>query len=177
VAAAVLSSAALPDSPAVAVLADGAGHRCALPTAYVVSFDSGTVTPIRTRSNTAGPPITVGSSPVVIAITPDGRTAYVANGLYGTVTPIHTRTNTAGPPIHVGQYPFAIAITPDGRTAYVANEDSGTVTPIHTRTNTAGPPVHVGRRPIIIAITPGQRIGYAHPAGAKQLVSAQGLGT
>jgi YVTN family beta-propeller protein len=101
----------------------------------------------------------------------------VANGLYGTVTPIHTRTNTAGPPIHVGQYPFAIAITPDGRTAYVANEDSGTVTPIHTRTNTAGPPVHVGRRPIIIAITPGQRIGYAHPAGAKQLVSAQGLGT
>lgn len=66
---------------------------------------------------------------------------------------------------------------PDGRTAYVANEHSGTVTPIHTRTNTAEPPIHVGRRPIGITITPGQRIGYAHPAGAKQSVSTQDLGT
>ena len=54
VAAAVLSSAALPGSPAAAVPADGAGHRCALPTAYVVNFYLGTVTPIRTRTNTPG---------------------------------------------------------------------------------------------------------------------------
>ena len=40
---------------------------------------SGTVTPIATATNTAGPPITVGSEPRAIAITPDGKTAYVAN--------------------------------------------------------------------------------------------------
>ena len=33
-------------------------------TAYVANFGSGTVTPIATATNTAGPPITVGSEPV-----------------------------------------------------------------------------------------------------------------
>ena len=37
------------------------------------------MTPIATATNTAGPPITVGSGPDAIAITPDGKTAYVAN--------------------------------------------------------------------------------------------------
>jgi YVTN family beta-propeller protein len=73
---------------------------------------SGTATPIATATNTAGPPITVGSRPFTIVITPDGRTAYVANGASGTVTPIATATNTAGPPITVGSGPFGIAMTP-----------------------------------------------------------------
>jgi DNA-binding beta-propeller fold protein YncE len=38
-------------------------------TAYVAS-DSGTVTPIATRTNTPGPPITVGGNPFAIVITP-----------------------------------------------------------------------------------------------------------
>ena len=38
----------------------------------------GTVTPIATATNTAGTPITVGSDPDAIAITPDGKTAYVS---------------------------------------------------------------------------------------------------
>src|ERR1019366_7975036 len=48
-------------------------------TAYVANNGAGTVTPIATATNTAGTPITVGSQPTVIAITPDGKTAYVAN--------------------------------------------------------------------------------------------------
>jgi YVTN family beta-propeller protein len=94
-------------------------------TAYVTNSGSGTVTPIGTATNTAGPPITVGTGPGAIAITPDGKTVYVANQLSGTVTPIATATNTAGPPITTGGIPFAIAITPDGKTAYVTNLDSG----------------------------------------------------
>jgi DNA-binding beta-propeller fold protein YncE len=41
-------------------------------TAYVVNFNngSGTVTPIRTATNTALKPVKVGSGPVAIAITP-----------------------------------------------------------------------------------------------------------
>jgi DNA-binding beta-propeller fold protein YncE len=69
------------------------------------------VTPITTATNTAGPPITVGQTPVAVAITPDGKTAYVVNAS-GTVTPITTATNTAGPPITVGRDPDAIAIAP-----------------------------------------------------------------
>ncbi len=111
--------------------------------AYVANAGSGTVTPIRTATNTPLPPIKVGRGPDFIAITPDGKSAYVANGNYqrGTVTPIRTATNTALPPVKTGRTPVAIAITPDGKTAYVANFDSGTVTPIRTATNTALPPI------------------------------------
>jgi YVTN family beta-propeller protein len=78
--------------------------------AYVIYQNSGTVTPIRTATNTALKPIKVGAFPVAIAITPDGRTAYVVSD-GGTVTPIRTATNTALTPIKVGRLPFAIAIT------------------------------------------------------------------
>jgi DNA-binding beta-propeller fold protein YncE len=104
-------------------------------TAYVAS-DSGTVTPIVTRTNTAERPIAANGNPGGIAITPDGKTVYAVGGS-GTVTPIATRTNTAGPAISVGLGPENIAITPDGKTAYVTNWGSGTVTPIATRTGTA----------------------------------------
>src|SRR5437588_9515351 len=43
-------------------------------TAYVANVGSNTVTRIATASNTGGTPITVGSAPLGIAITPDGTT-------------------------------------------------------------------------------------------------------
>src|SRR5450755_4339418 len=88
-------------------------------TAYVANEAPGTVTPIGTATNTAGPPIRLSSNPYAIAITPNSKTAYVAQYLAGTVTPITTATNTAGPPIPAGNSPWAIAITPNGKTAYV----------------------------------------------------------
>ena len=124
-----------------------------------LNASSGTVTPITTATNTAGPPIPVGNDPYAIAITPDGKTAYVANAGSGTVTPIATATNTAGAPIPVGKDPYVIAITPDGKTAYVTNYNSGTVTPIATATNTAGPPIPTGK-PTAIAITPDGKTAY-----------------
>ncbi len=48
------------------------GRALSKGTAYVVNGGSGTVTPIATATNTAGPPIPVGSDPGVIAISPDG---------------------------------------------------------------------------------------------------------
>jgi YVTN family beta-propeller protein len=130
------------------------------PTAFVVNYGSGTVTPVDLASKRAGPPIKVGNGPRAIAITPGGRTAYVANSGSGTVTPISTVTGRAGRPIRVGRDPRAIAITPGGRTAYVANSGSGTVTPISTVTGRAGRPIRVGRDPRAIAITPGGRTAY-----------------
>src|SRR5690348_2261223 len=119
-------------------------------TAYVLSSTvlgggSGTVTPIRTATNTALKPIAVGQDPRAMAITPDGATIYVTNYQSGTVTPIRTATGTALAPIRVGGNPWAIAIAPDGKTAYVADTQSGTVTPIRTATNTALAPIRVGR--------------------------------
>ena len=78
------------------------------------------MTPIRTATNTALPPIKTRphSEPEAIAITPDGKTAYAR---HRPVTPIRTATNTALPPVRAGNDPFGIAITPDGKTAYVVN--------------------------------------------------------
>jgi len=134
-------------------------------TAYVLSSTvlgggSGTVTPIRTATNTALKPITVGQDPRAMAITPDGATIYVTNYQSGTVTPIRTATGTALAPIRVGGNPWAIAITPDGKTAYVADTQPGTVTPIRTATNTTLAPIRVGRYPQTIAITPDGRTAY-----------------
>ena len=138
-----------------AALAIRQARRARRVTAYVVSGRIGApglVTPVRTASNTAGPPITVGPGPFDIAITPNGKTAYVLNFNGDTVTPIRTATNTAGPPITVGNEPFGIAITPNGKTAYVTG-GTDSVTPTRTATNTAGPPITVGIAPNAIAIT------------------------
>jgi YVTN family beta-propeller protein len=78
----------------------------------VINDDPSTVTPINIATDKAGPPIQVGSSPVDIAITPNGKTAYVVNSASGTVTPVDTATNTAGSRIDVGGSPYAIVITP-----------------------------------------------------------------
>ena len=90
-------------------------------TAYVTNLNSNSVTPIDTATNTAGTAIAVGSGPVGVAITPDGKTAYVVNEESDSVTPIDTATNTAGTEITVGSSPIGVAITPDGKTAYVTN--------------------------------------------------------
>ena len=75
-------------------------------TVYVVNQGSGTVTPIRTATNTAGKEINVGRDPYDIAITPNGRTAYVTHVATvppGIVTPIHLATGTVGKPIKFGR--------------------------------------------------------------------------
>jgi len=134
-------------------------------TAYVANFDSDSVTPVDTATNTAGTAITVGIEPYGIAITPDGRTAYVTNAGSDSVTPIDTATNTAGTAIPVGSGPDAVAITPDGKTAYVANFDSHSVTPIDTATNTAGTAIAVGSGPNAVEITPNGKTAYVTTQG------------
>jgi YVTN family beta-propeller protein len=135
-------------------------------TAYVTNPGSNSVTPIDTATNTAETAIAVGSDPVGVAITPDGKTAYVVNQVSDSVTPIDTATNTPGMPIVVGSGPFGVAITPDGKTAYVANAGSGSVTPIDTATNTAGTAIAVGAGPVGVAVTPDGKTAYVTNSGS-----------
>jgi YVTN family beta-propeller protein len=144
-------------APAAAPLAD--------PTAFVVNYGlgtvtPGTVTPVNLVTRKAGRAIGVGADPDAIAVTPDGKTAYVANSGSGTVTPISTVTGTAGPVIAVGTDPQAVTVTPDGKTAYVLNSGSDTVTPIAVATGAAGPAIPVGASPRAMALTPDGRTLY-----------------
>ena len=71
--------------------------------AYVTNNQSNTVSVIDTATNTVvGAPISVGSNPAGVAITPDSTRAYVANFSSNTVSVIDTTTNTVvGAPISV----------------------------------------------------------------------------
>jgi YVTN family beta-propeller protein len=140
------------------------------PYAYVANYGAGTVTPISTATGTADTPVTVGTHPDAIAVSPNGTTAYVANQGSGTVTPIATATNTPGTAITVGASPDAIALTPNGQTAYVANYGNGTVTPITTATNTPGTPISVGTGPSAIAISPDGQTAYVVDSGSNEVV-------
>jgi len=75
----------------------------------------GRVIVINTASPSSTPTLispTDSSSPVQIAITPDGSRAYVPVGS-GNIVPISTSSNSAGTEIEVGSSPFGIAISPE----------------------------------------------------------------
>jgi DNA-binding beta-propeller fold protein YncE len=142
-------------------------------TAYVTNDVSGTVTPIATATNTALPPINMGSRPDghlhEVVTTPDGRTLYVA-GVYGTITPIRAATGTALHPLQIpgtghGES-FYIAATPDSNTVYAiggALRDSGTLTPIqgdHTLK-----PIVVPLTPMSVTIGPDGKTAYVVSTG------------
>src|SRR5258708_39213036 len=64
-------------------------------TVYIPDAGSNTVSVIRTATNTViGSPIVVGSIPLGVAVTPDGRQVYVANNGRDTVSVIDTPANT-----------------------------------------------------------------------------------
>jgi YVTN family beta-propeller protein len=98
--------------------------------------------------------VTVGPSPVGVAITPDGAFAYVTNAGSDTVSVIDTATNTVTTTVTVGSGPGGVAITPDGAFAYATNVNSGNVSVIDTASNTVTTTVPVGSYPIGVAITP-----------------------
>lgn len=129
-------------------------------TAFVVSSQAGTVTPIGLRDRRAGRPIAVGRVPEAIALSPNQQTAYVVNSGSDSVTPIQTCPRRRERAIAVGRDDQAIAITPDGRTAFVSNAGSDTVTPIDLRNNVPGMPIRVGPDPHRLAMTPDGRTLY-----------------
>lgn len=121
----------------------------------------GTVTPISTVTNTRGAAIKVGTDPIGISITPDGKTAYVLNSTPdNTLIPISTTLGTVGPAIKVGRFPYSMAITPDSKTVYIADHgDSVTgsgsgVIPVSTATNDAGPAIKTPNGSNSLAISP-----------------------
>jgi DNA-binding beta-propeller fold protein YncE len=108
-----------PDSHAVAIAPDGK-------TAYVLTssyfelnsnkLEPGSVTPIRTATNTPGPaipdPDENGRAAVAMVFSPDGKTAYLLNS--DAVIPVRTATNTLGTAILVAGNNTAIAMIPAG---------------------------------------------------------------
>jgi predicted alpha-1,2-mannosidase len=139
-----------------------------IPTAYVSNFSDATLTPVDTRTNTAGPTIPVGSGPDGVVVTPDNREVYVASNNANSVTVVSTVDNNVVATVPVGSIAADVDVTKDGRTVWVSNFGDGTVQPIDTATHTAGTPVKVGGNP--------QRLRLS-PDGNRLWVPNQGSGT
>jgi YVTN family beta-propeller protein len=124
----------------------------------------------RVAGKTEGKPIPVGSLPIGINITPDGKTVYAINAT--SVSAIDTNSNTVISTIDLstlttGTGAFA-AVTPEGGYLYVAVTDKvdptgapGTLILISTATNeVVGTPVVVGINPFAVAIAPNGKHAY-----------------
>ena len=90
---------------------------------------------IDTAASTVEPTvIMVGTNPVRVAITPDGKHAYVTNFSSNNVSVIDMASKTVAATVAV-EHPQGVAVTRDGKHAYVTSGGSNTVSVIDTATN------------------------------------------
>ena len=127
--------------------------------AYVANESAGTISSLDLTTGALGTPISVGSQPEAIAITPDGSTAYVADHGSSKIVPVNLSTGTAGAPIALDDPPTSIAITPDGATAYVIS-DNGSAWPITVATGHVGKVIKLASNSDAIAIAPSGSVAY-----------------
>ncbi len=114
------------------------------PTAYVatgasVANPGNTVAVVDTVTSKALKPITTGTLPAALAVTPDGDDILVANKGVDTVSEIDVASGTVVKQVTVGLEPDAVAVSPNGALALVANFDDNTVTPLDLPSLRAGP--------------------------------------
>lgn len=80
--------------------------------------------------------VSVGVSPLGLAVTPNGDAVYVANSHSNNVSVIQTSSNTVIATVPVGNTPTHVAITANGSIAFVTNFIDNTISEIYTGSNT-----------------------------------------
>jgi YVTN family beta-propeller protein len=107
------------------------------PIAYVSDSVDGTLIPIFLNTLKVGVPISVGSDPEGVALTPDGSKAYVVHEDSSTISPVILRSRTVLPDIPARPlWSEEIAISPDGREGWV--NGGNVLTPINLATDSPG---------------------------------------
>src|SRR5678815_5567576 len=102
--------------PIVGAEAASSAYIANTPYNVVKVIDTGTMTE-------AAPPITVGSFPDAVTVSPDGRRAYVINSGDHTLSVIDTASNSlVGSPIGIG-FATDVAVSPDSQTIYVTSSE------------------------------------------------------
>lgn len=139
----------------------------------VMSGNGTTVRVVDLETNVIiGAPITVGTAPAGLAVTPNGSYVYVINYIdgnpsTGTISIIRTSDNTVVGTIPGFSGPFQIVISPDGLFAYVTNFGSNnfypygtTVSAVDLSDNSIVATINVGIQPSGLAISPDGRFVY-----------------
>ncbi len=139
----------------------------ASPFAYITNQESNSLSVIDTTTDKVTTTINVGSSPVGVAINPDGTKVYVANSKSNDVSVIDTATNTVIARVPAGSSPKGVAVSPDGKKVYVTNLASNTISVIDTTTNTVVSTVKTGKSPTGVAVSPDGKKVYVTNYGDK----------
>lgn len=105
-------------------------------TAYVTCRKSGEVRVIDLVQRKVVDSISVGTFPLIPAISPDGNYVFVANRNSNSVTAISTSSRTVAYTVaNVGVEPHGIAVSKDGKYVYVSCENLGISEPPHHATS------------------------------------------
>ncbi|HEU5300636.1 MAG TPA: YncE family protein [Acidimicrobiia bacterium] len=87
---------------------------------YVTNYRSGTLSVFDAATNpptpVVGSPVSTGTGPRGVAVSPDGTRVYVTNFGSNTLSVFDAATNTqvAGSPVPTGDSPEGVAVSPDG---------------------------------------------------------------
>jgi YVTN family beta-propeller protein len=117
-------------------------------TLWVVNPDADSVTPVDTKTLTAGTPLEVGTEPWGVVVTTRG--VIVLNRADGTLSLLEGNTRTD---ISIGAEPGGIALSPSGNLAYVTVSSSDEVAVIDLAEKQVVKRIAVGRMPWAIAVT------------------------
>lgn len=126
----------------------------AFPKAYVTLQGVDDVSIVNTATNTVlADSIKVGTTPVGLALTPDGSQLYVANFASDSISVVDTVANKVIATITVGKGPRSVLFNTNGTLAYVANHQAGTVSIIDMSRKSAIASISVGKGPWGMAIS------------------------
>jgi YVTN family beta-propeller protein len=113
---------------------------------FVANFGGNSVTALNTSANSITNTVPVGTNPVALAETPDGRKLYVANQGSNSVTSLNTVDLSTNPLSFSGTTPVWVVARSDSHRAYVLTQGDGQLVTIDTTTDTvpAGSNISVG---------------------------------
>jgi YVTN family beta-propeller protein len=108
----------------------------------------------------------VGSTPVHLALKPDGGEIFVSNFGANTMSEIITSTNEVGATYLIGAGPVRALVSADNSTLYVSNFNSDTVSVYNIDDGKLVITVPVGRRPDGLALSPNQNFLFVADTAA-----------
>jgi len=135
---------------------------------YVALSGSASVGVLSTLDTFTGQ-IPVGTNPVALVGTPDGKKLYCLNQGSGTLTVIATPDNLVTGTISVGTSPSAMAMNPEGTTIFVANQGSNNVSVVDVGTDAVTATVGAGSAPDSIFYDPRLKRAYVANSGSSDV--------
>ncbi len=133
---------------------------------YVANSGTNSVGVIGGNSEVVTNLIPVGTNPVAMAETPDGKKLYVLNNGDNTVSVIDTGALAVTTTIPSGAAPVWALISPDGLAVYVLNQGDGTLSVVSTVTDTVIATLPVGASPNFMYLEKNSNRLYVTNSGA-----------